>query len=361
MTKNSNKYSLSDIACHLKLTPEGCGLVEKNASLPIRGISDPLQATEDKIIFIGRPKFVKMLEETNAKIVVISSKLSTNLQSISQSKQKKLILLTVPDAVVAFAHVSQLFQKEQYPKSCHPSAEIHPSAQLGKDVYIGPHTTIGENAKIGDSVIIQAGCSLGNNVEIGSQSILFPNVVLYDNCTIGKRVRIHSNVVMGFDGFGYASEMQDNKLTHIKIHHLGKIEIGDDVEMGANCTIARSTLKSTVIGRGTKISSQVHIDHNCHIGESVIICGKTGIAGSVKIGNNVIIGGGAAISNSVTIGEGATICGFTGVTGRIPPNTVWKGQVAREKNEFFSIQAALGHLPGMVKKYRKEIKKKDLK
>jgi len=246
----------------------------------------------------------------------------------------------------AFMLALRLIEKEARPlppPGIHPSSSVAPSAQLGKDIYIGPFAVIEEGASISEGAVIEAQCYVGRNARIGRGARLYPGVKIMDGCEIGMSSILHAGVTIGSDGFGYISP----RGTHEKIPQLGKVIIQDNVEIGANTTIDRAALETTLIGGGTKIDNLVHIAHNVKIGKFCLILAQAAIAGSTVIGDNTIIAGQAGISDHLTIGENTVVMGKTGVIANLGPNQIVFGHTARPRLLAMKIEALLGKLPEM--------------
>ena len=230
------------------------------------------------------------------------------------------------------------------PAQIHPTAVIDPSARLGRGVRIGPFCTVGEGSVLGDGVELVSHISIGPRVTLGRGCKLFSFVTIYENCTLGDRVRLHSGVVIGADGFGYAPERGASGLVHRKILHVGRVQIDDDVEIGANTCVDRATVGETHIGRGAKIDNEVQIGHNVEIGEGAIVCGKAGLSGSSSVGKYAYIGGAVGLANQVHVGDGARIGGMSLVSKDIPPGETWVGNPARRERDHFRVHALLNKL-----------------
>ncbi|MCX8069158.1 MAG: UDP-3-O-(3-hydroxymyristoyl)glucosamine N-acyltransferase, partial [Thermodesulfovibrionales bacterium] len=225
----------------------------------------------------------------------------------------------------AFAKLLKLFYTKGHTiKGISKKAIISKRAKLSEGVSVGANATICEGAVIGKNAIIYQGVYIGKGVKIGDHSLIYPNVVIMDDCQIGNNVVIHSCSVIGADGFGYVYE--DG--IHKKIPQVGNVIIEDDVEIGANTTIDRATLGSTIIGKGSKIDNLVQIGHNVKIGKNVIIVAQTGIGGSTIIGDGVVIAGQSGISDHAEIESGSVICARSGVTGKLPKN-IYLGMPAK--------------------------------
>lgn len=256
----------------------------------------------------------------------------------------------------AFAQVLVKFEKDLNPRpspGVHPSAVVDPSARIGAGVHIGPHAVIEAQAGIGDNAVISAGCYIGAEVSIGADSRLYPNVTVRERCSVGKNVMIHPGTVIGSDGYGY---MQVDGV-HRKIPQVGRVIIGDDVEIGANCAIDRAALDATVIGAGTKLDNLVHIAHNVRIGKNCLILAQAGIAGSTAIGNSVIIAGQAGVSDHITIGDNAVVMAKTGIMTDLAAGQVVFGYTGRPRLLAMKIEVLLSKLPELFTTVRK-LKKK---
>lgn len=227
----------------------------------------------------------------------------------------------------------------------HPTAVIDSSARIAPNVQIGAHVVIEKNVEVGAETVIYPGCFLGENVAVGQSCVLFPKVTLYEQVSLGNRVRIHAGAVLGADGFGYAPDVKAGKVVaHRKIYHLGRVKVGDDVEIGANTCIDRGTLKDTCIGNHCKIDNHVMIGHNVILGEGVVVCGSVGIAGSAEIGNFVYIGGLSAISNGVKIGAYAKLGGGSFVARDIPSGEAVAGHPHRKFRDFLKLQILMNRM-----------------
>jgi UDP-3-O-[3-hydroxymyristoyl] glucosamine N-acyltransferase len=229
----------------------------------------------------------------------------------AESVQAGKALLIVAHPRLAFARAARLLRGTAGRSAeIHASAVIDASAKLGKGVSVGPNVVIG-NAIIGERSRIGAGCVIGDGVELGEECEIYPNVTIYPGSHLGNRVIVHAGAVLGSDGFGYVRDPKSGR--HEKFPQIGKLEIDDDVEIGANTTIDRGALETTRIGRGTKIDNLVHIGHNCQFGEDVIIAAQAGFSGSITIENHVVIGGQVGVGEHARIQEGVLLGGQAGV------------------------------------------------
>ena len=321
------------------------GEVVGDENIVITGVAGIKEACEGDITFLANPKYFPLLDKTYASAIVTSRDVERTAKPIIRTENPSL----------AFAKIISSFApcEVNHPKGIHAAAILGKNVLLGKDAAIGPYAVIEDNVSIGDNTIIYAGCFLGQYTRIGSNSLIYPNVSIREQVTIGSRVIIHSGTVIGSDGFGFVTI----KGKHHKVPQLGRVEIGDDVEIGANVTIDRARFDKTVIGRGTKIDNLVQIAHNVVIGEDSIIVAQAGISGSTIIGKGVTLAGQAGLVGHITIGDGAIVAGQAGVTKSVPPNTTVSGYPAKEHGTAKRINACLQNLPRLYKEMT-ELKKK---
>ena len=235
------------------------------------------------------------------------------------SSTKPLLISSQPR--LAFAKAAALIVPATAPQAgVHPGAIVHESATLGKNVSIAQLAMVSKDVQVGDNTSIGTGCVLSPGVKIGTHCRIYPNVTIYSGTTVGNRVVVHAGAVLGSDGFGYVRDKQSGR--YFPFPQIGHLEIGDDVEIGANSTIDRGALDVTIIRRGTKIDNLVHVGHNVEIGEDVVIAAQTGISGSAVIAKNAIVGGQVGVADHVRIEEGAIL----GAQSGIPSNKVIRGQ-----------------------------------
>jgi UDP-3-O-[3-hydroxymyristoyl] glucosamine N-acyltransferase len=266
-------------------------------------------------------------------------------------------VVRVADPRGAFARVIHvLYPPKAAAPGVHAFAAIDPTAIVGDDVSIGPHVTIGARSRIGARTRIGAGCSIGDDVTIGDQGLLYPNVTIYDRVRIGSRAVLHSGCVLGADGFGFVMTGDHYE----KFPQIGTIEIGNDVEIGANACVDRAALGVTSVGDGTKIDNMVHVGHNCRIGKHVVVAAQTGFSGGVIIEDYAVIGGQVGIGDKARIESRAVLGSGCGI---LTSKIVRKGQVvwgtpARPLREYLEQLANLARLPALreeVAKLRQEI------
>lgn len=245
---------------------------------------------------------------------------------------------------LAFARLTALFDGEPRPAPGHaPTASVAASAIVADDATLAAHVVVADHAVIEAGCILGEGCIIGAGVRIGAGTRLFPNVTLYPGVRLGARVRIHAGAVLGGDGFGYVAGPEGAE----KVHHLGTVEIEDDVEIGANTTIDRGTLGSTRIGAGSKIDNLCQIGHNVVIGRHTMMAAMVAIGGSTRIGHGVRIGGGARISDHLTLHDGSSLVGASGLSKDIPAGETWSGSPAAPMRTWLRERYLIGNLERM--------------
>jgi UDP-3-O-[3-hydroxymyristoyl] glucosamine N-acyltransferase len=313
-----------------------------DGSFLIKGISDLENAKPYDIVFVFNKNYVEAAKRSRSNSVVIPKDLTID---------GKRNLIVVENPKVAMIKVLKLFERHYTPSAhIHPSSIIEENVTIGKDVSIGPFVIIKRDAVINDGVILYPNVYIGENSSIGSNTIVYSNVVIYPDTKIGKGVIIHANATIGSDGFGYME--MEGKGAPEKIPQCGGVIIEDEVEIGANSSIDRSTLGNTLIGKGTKIDNLVQIAHNVKIGKNCRIASQVGISGSVSIGNNVTIAGQVGIADHVNIGDYVTIAAKSGVTKDIPSKCIVSGFPARSHEKEKRIKACISKLPDLFKKVR---------
>jgi UDP-3-O-[3-hydroxymyristoyl] glucosamine N-acyltransferase len=279
----------------------------------LTGISSVESALPGDLVFVDDEKNLRLALESQASAVIARD------FAAGKTNPKPLLLATQPR--LAFARAAQLLcPAPERKRGIQISAIVHPSAQLAEGVTIEDHVVIGEDAHIGESTRIGAGSVIGARVSLGRNCDLYPNVTVYPGVRLGNRVIVHAGAVLGSDGFGYVRDQVTGR--YEKFPQIGRLEIEDDVEIGANTTIDRGALDVTRIGRGAKIDNLVHIGHNCKIGEDVVIAAQTGLSGSITIEKNVVLGGQVGIGEHARIEEGVMLGGQGGVL----PNKVLRGK-----------------------------------
>ena len=319
------KRPLQQIAEAVGARLMGDGRVEVSAvaSLP--------SATPDDLVFVEDEKHLALALQSRAGAIIageFAAKPAATAFAAANPSHRPLLISDHPK--LAFARAARFLGESlgdaaapdgTTPQSgVHSTAVVHPSAVLGAGVSVEARAVISEQARIGDHTKIGAGCAIGTGASIGRDCQIYPNVTIYRGTTLGDRVIVHAGAVLGSDGFGY---VRDRKSGHYeKFPQVGRLVIGDDVEIGANATIDRGALDETRIRRGTKIDNLVHIGHNCQIGEDVVIAAQTGLSGSIVIENGVVLGGQVGIGEHARIEEGVMLGGQGGVL----PNKILRGK-----------------------------------
>ncbi len=293
------------------------GEVAGNPHLEISGVSEIQNGLPGTITFLGNPRYKRFLENTGASAIIV------NDQSLLKGRDGIIVANPQLALPVILAH---FYQSPSPPEGIHPKALIDPRASLGDDVTVGPFSVVEAEARIGDGARIGANCYVGIGAAIGDGTRLMPGVVVYHQCVVGAAGLIHAGTVIGIDGFGFVTD----KDQHHKIPQTGRVIIGDNVEMGANCTIDRGTIGDTIIESDCKFDNHVHIAHNVRIGRGCLFAGQVGVAGTVTIGEFCVFAGHTGIAPHLTIGD-RSICGAkTGVTKSLAGGKIYAGMPARE-------------------------------
>ncbi len=320
------------------------GEVVGDASATLKSFAPAERAQPGDLTFAENEDYFVRAEQSAATAIIAEKRFSS----------AKKILIRVPNARVAFAKALALFFPEpRFAAGIHPSAVVAKSAKIDPTAHIGPHCAVGERVKIGANSVLQGGNFIGDDSKLGGDVNLFQNVTIYPRTEIGSRVRIHAGTVIGSDGFGYVLDAG----AHRKVPQIGNVVIGDDVEIGANVTIDRGALGSTVIGKGTKIDNLIMIAHNVEIGEHCIVIAHVGISGSTKLGNYVILAGQVGIAGHLKIGNQVTVAAQSGVMHDIPDGEKWLGSPAQPDRQTKRQMIAIQHLPELLRRVA-ELEKK---
>ena len=315
------------------------GTIQGDADVSITSVASLDRAGSGQLSFCASSKYALLLAGTEASVVLVSP----DVANATTRAPARIVVDKPYDSMIAL--LPRLYRMPARRPGVHASAILGRGVRIGDEVTIGPHVHIGDGATIADRVTIDGHCHVGDGVQIAADTHLFPGVVVYAGSRLGRRVSIHANAVIGSDGFGYV--FKDGQ--HVKIPHVGRCLIEDDVEIGAGTTIDRGSIDDTVVGAGTKIDNLVHIAHNVRVGRLCMIAAQVGISGSARIEDGVVIGGQAGFQGHHTIGKGARIGGQSGVFGDVPPGETWSGYPARPHRESLRAQAALFKLSAMMK------------
>ena len=314
------------------------GRVVGDGSVEVTGIASIMSARPGDLVFVEDKKNLGQAQGSRASAVI------TGEFAVSEQDAKPLLISHEPR--LAFARAAKfLGDARPVEAGVHASAVVHASARLGAGVAVGAQATIAEHAVIGDGSRIGAGCAIGAGAVIGRNCELGANVVAYPGVVLGDRVVVHAGAVLGSDGFGYVRDPGSGR--YEKFPQVGRLEIGDDVEIGANSTVDRGALEVTRIGRGTKIDNLVHVGHNVLIGEDVVIAAQTGLSGSAVLENGVVVAGQVGIADHVRIESGAILGAQCGVpTKKVirGPGVVFWGTPARPIREYLKELAVLARL-----------------
>ena len=316
------------------------GQVEGDASIPLTGIAPIPHAQTTEVTFAENAKHCAGAEACAAAAVIVPLN--------APASRKTLIRVKNPRA--AFARALAIFSPSRpYPAQVHPTAQLGRNVQLGEGVFVGEFVVLRDNVTVGNRTVIEAHCVVGEGSRLGDDCLLYPNVTIYHGIRIGNRVGIHAGSVIGSDGFGYVQDGAER----LKIPQVGNVIIEDDVEIGANVTIDRATMDSTIIRRWTKIDNLVQIAHNVTLGQNCIIISQAGIAGSVEIGDNVTLAGQAGIADHLKIGANSVVAAQSGVSEDLPPGSIVFGTPAQPAMQTKRQIIALRKLPDLLRKLGK--------
>ena len=288
----------------------------------IAGVAPLSEATGEHISFLSNPKYAPQLETTHAAAVLVANDL--------EGDSPKWVRVANPYIAMATT-VVRFFAHRPRPEGISPLASIAKNAKLGSNVSVGAFTSVGDGAIVGDNVTIYPNVTIEPNVTIGDDTIIYPQVSIYYACRIGRRCIVHSGVVIGADGFGFAT---DDSGTHHKIPQVGIVRIEDDVEIGAGTTIDRAALGETVIGEGTKIDNLVQIGHNVRVGKRCLLVAQVGIAGSTTLGDAVQVGGQSGFAGHLKIGDRVRVYSKSAVFDDVPDGVWMRGIPAVSQREY---------------------------
>ena len=316
------------------------GELQGAGDLKLSALAGLSEAGPGDLSFLGNMKYLAAAAATKAGCVLLPA-------AARRAPCPAPARIYVADPQYAFSQVLTAIERgrPRPPAAVDPKAHIHPQAHIGAGVSVGPFAVVERGASIGDGSVIAAQCYVGENARIGRDCRLYPQVTVREDCVIGERCILNAGVVVGADGYGFATDRRTGQ--HRKIPQLGNVVIQDDVELGANTTIDRGTVGATVIGAGTKIDNLVQIGHNCRIGRSCLIVAQVGIAGSTTVGDFVVLGGQVGIAGHLHIGDRVHIGAQSGIMADAEPGQVLFGYPARPHREAFKLQALYAKLPEM--------------
>lgn len=327
------------------------GKVEGDSNAIVTTLAKIEEAEPSSIAFLANPDYIEYIYSTRASIVIVANDFEAE-----RELEHNPTLIRVEDARMAFATLLNMYQeyRKAMKKGIHPTAVIDESATVGEDVYIGPYSIVGANATIGDGAIIEAHCIIGENVKVGAGSFFHNRVTVEHDCIIGEACEFQPGVVIGGDGFGFQPNANNE---YQKVQHIGNVIIEDHVEIGANTTIDRATMGSTIIRKGVKLDNLIQVGHNCEVGENTVMAAQSGIAGSTTIGKNCMIGGQVGFNGHIKIADGTRIGGKSGIQSDIvEENTTVQGMIAFSIGDFRKSYLLFRSLPKMERRVR-EIEK----
>lgn len=315
------------------------GRVEGNKDAKVHTFAKIEEGTEGAISFLSNPKYTHYLYNTKSSIVIVN-------EGVELEKDVDATLIRVPNAYESIAKLLQIYEASKPKKTgVAPQAYIAPSAKLSNNCYVGPFAYVGEGAEIGDGCQIYPHAVVGDNVKVGSNCIFYPNTTIYQGCKIGNNVTIHAGSVIGADGFGFAPGANG----YDKIPQIGIVVIEDNVEIGANTCVDRSTMGATVIHKGVKLDNLVQVAHNVEIGENTVMSAQVGIAGSTKVGSWCMFGGQVGLAGHITIGDKTFLGAQSGVPGSLKGGEELIGTPPMNPRQYFKSQAIFRRLPDMYK------------
>ena len=325
------------------------GTVEGNPDTTVTSFGKIEEAVAGQLSFLANPKYQDYLYTTKASLIIVN-------ENLQLQKNITATLVRVKDAYSAFATLLTTYQnlKAQQKKGIETPSHIANSATLGADVFVGAFAYIGEKVSIGNNTKIFPGAYVAENVSIGTNTTIHAGVKIYEDCIIGNDVVIHAGTVIGSDGFGFAPQPDGS---YQKVPQIGNVVIEDQVEIGANTTIDRATMGSTIIKKGVKLDNLIQIAHNVEIGSQTVIAAQTGISGSTKLGQKIMIGGQAGIAGHLTIANGVKIAGMAGVTKNLDTEgKSYAGFPAEDAKQSLKSQVYTRQLPELEKRV-KELEK----
>lgn len=312
--------------------------------MKVSNIAKIEEAGEGMLSFIANPKYEEFIYTTKASILIVNESLVIE-QPIHST------LIRVKDAYSSFALLLEKYRYLTGNKSgIQQPSHIPQSVKMGQNVFVGAFAYLGENVVLGNNVKIYPGVYLGENVIVNDDAVLYPGVKVYDNCIVGSRTILHAGCVIGGDGFGFAPQPDGS---YKKVPQIGNVVIHDDVEIGANTTIDRATMGSTIIRQGVKLDNLIQVAHNVDIGLNTVIAAQTGVSGSTKIGQNCVIGGQVGMVGHIHIADGTKINAQSGLSKSITvPNSSLTGSPAYDYKSSLKSQAIFRNLPDLEKRVK---------
>jgi len=321
------------------------GTIEGDENAIVEELSKIEDGKPGSLCFLSNPKYENYLYSTNASVVIVS-------QDFLPSQAVKSTLIKVADPYSAFSvlldRYNEVISQLGDSSGIEQPSFVHPTAKLGKNVFVAAFSYIAENVEIGDNSKILAQVYVGPDTKIGTGCTIFPGVKIYNRTVIGDRVFIHANTVVGSDGFGFAPQPDG---TYSKIAQIGNVVIEDDVEIGANTTIDRATMGSTFIRKGVKLDNLIQIAHNVDVGEHSVVAAQTGISGSTKLGEKSVVGGQVGIAGHLSLAKGTQIGAQAGINfSTTEENKQWHGSPAQPLRDWMRASVIFKQLPSVEKR-----------
>lgn len=316
-----------------------------DAGTRVMGVASLEDAGPGHVSFVAQARYAPLAATTRAGALIVDG--------THADLQRPLLVSRNP--YLTFARVAQLFAESPgLPVGVDPSAQIGVGTSLGEDVAVGPLACVGSQCTIGPRAKIFGGVYIGDKVSMGADCVIYPRAVILDRCQLGQRVIVHCGAVVGSDGFGFA---QDEQGHHVKIPQMGTVQIDDDVEIGANCTIDRASLGKTWIGKGSKIDNQVQIGHNVTVGKHCILVAQVGISGSTELGNHVMLAGQTGVKGHIKIGDRVRVGAKSGVGHAVKPDEDMFGIPAMPIKEWMRTYGNMRRLP-LIRNQLRELAEK---
>lgn len=315
------------------------GEVQGNPSVKVNNFSKIEEGKKGTLSFLSNPKYSQYIYDSQSSIILVN-------KDFKPEKEVQATLIRVVDAYQSFAVLLSMVDNAKTAKTgISPLAYISSTAKIGENVYIAPFVYIGDGVKIGSNASLHSHVSIEENTEIGDNIRLYSGVKIYKDCKIGNNCIFHSGVIIGSDGFGFAPTADGS---YKKIPQLGNVVIEDEVEIGANTTVDRATMGSTILRKGVKLDNLVQIAHNVEVGMNTVMAAQSGIAGSTKVGKQCVVGGQVAISGHINVADGTMIGGQSGIASTIKEeNQIYQGSPAIPAGNYRRSSIAFKYLPEM--------------
>ncbi len=324
------------------------GEIQGDPQITVSTLAKIEEGTQGALTFLANPKYKQYIYTTQASITIVN-------KDFVPEKEITTTLIKVEDAYKSFSKLLDYYNQVKNNKvGIEQPVYVSESASYGENIYLGAFAYLGNNVKIGDNVKIYPNVYIGDNVTIDENTTLFAGAKVYSECVIGKNCTIHSGAIVGADGFGFAP---NEKGEFQKVPQTGNVILEDNVDIGANATIDRATLGSTIIRKGVKLDNHIQIAHNVEIGKNTVIAAQTGIAGSTKIGESCMIGGQVGIVGHITIGNGVKIQAQSGIGRNVKDNEVLQGSPALNYGDYNKSYVHFKNLPSLANKVHQLEKK----